>query len=213
MTLPGTSDAQLTAAHCFSLTSCVVAGITTPATGNTSAESLLLASWNGKAFTPQRAGAVSLRLRWRHRRVMLLAVALRRVGVNIEDAKAATMSGFAEVWNGATWTATKWTGPKGSTIAALYGVSCTSATSCVAVGAAGNAAGPARRRALLQRHQVVGASRCRAPARPLVRLRGRELPEARPLRGHRPVRQVRSSAEGKPLAGDWNGKAWKLKAA
>ena len=46
---------------------------------------------------------------------------------------------FAEVWNGKTWTVTKWGGPKGDTVAELIGVSCTSAVRCIAVGAHGTA--------------------------------------------------------------------------
>ncbi|TVZ02948.1 hypothetical protein EAS64_20990 [Trebonia kvetii] len=60
--LPGTSDEQLTAAHCFSLTSCVMAGITAPATGNT--ESLLFASWNGKVTAPLTANGKPLAGYW-----------------------------------------------------------------------------------------------------------------------------------------------------
>src|SRR5262249_41502870 len=45
--------------------------------------------------------------------------------------------GFAEVWNGATWTVTKWSGPKGDTETALFDVSCPLAIRCIAVGVHG----------------------------------------------------------------------------
>jgi hypothetical protein len=46
---------------------------------------------------------------------------------------------FAEVWNGKTWTVTKWSGPKGDNTAELLDVSCTSAVRCIAVGDHGTA--------------------------------------------------------------------------
>jgi hypothetical protein len=216
VTLPGTSDGQLTAAHCFSLTSCVVGGITTPATGNTNAESLLLASWNGKAFTPQQVGALSLRF------PSITGVSCSSpshcaaVGVNTTGTSLSSpMSAFAEVWNGATWTATKWLGPKGSKMADLFGVSCTSATSCVAVGAAGSE--QVTHAAALSfngsRWSVVTVPRagaglwagfedvsCPKPGHCVAF--GRYGKVSAPI-----------TAEGKPLAGYWNGKSWKLKAA
>jgi hypothetical protein len=215
VTLPGTSDGQLTAAHCFALISCVVAGITTPATGNTSAESLLLASWNGKAFTPQQAGAVSLIFGGVAGVSCSSPSHCAVVGVNVNDTSVGTMSAFAEVWNGATWTATKWAGPKGSKMASLFGVSCTSATSCVAVGATGSQRVP---HAAALSFNGTRWSVVTVPSAGAGLWAGFEDVSC-PKPGHcvaigqygkvsAPI-----TAEGKPLAGYWNGKAWKLKAA
>ncbi len=49
-------------------------------------------------------------------------------------------SSFAELWNGAVWSVVSVPGPKGFGTG-VYGVSCGSATSCVAVGEGGGAGG------------------------------------------------------------------------
>ena len=216
VTLPGTSDAQLTAVRCFSLTACEVGGISTPATGNTNAESLLLASWNGKTFTPQKAGALSLRFPSITGLSCSSPSHCAAVGVNTTSTSLTSpMTAFAEVWNGSKWTATKWAGPKGATIAGLFGVSCISPTSCIAVGLAGSERGP--HAAVLSfngtRWPVVTVPRvgaglwagfedvsCPKPGHCVAF--GRYGKVSAPL-----------TAQGKPLAGYWNGKAWKLKAA
>jgi hypothetical protein len=216
VTLPGTSDGLLTAAHCFTLTSCVVGGITTPATGNTDAESLLLASWNGKAFTPQQAGAVSLVFGSVSGVSCSSPSHCAAVGVNTTGTSSSSpMSAFAEVWNGARWTATKWTGPKGAPIAMLSGVSCTSPTSCVAAGMTGSERVP---HAAALSFNGTRWSVLTVPSAGAGLWTGFEDLSC-PKPGHcvaigrygkvtAPL-----TASGKLLAGYWNGKAWKLKAA
>ena len=45
---------------------------------------------------------------------------------------------LAEVWDGSTWTVQSTPNPTGATSGSLYGVSCTSATACTAVGTDAN---------------------------------------------------------------------------
>jgi hypothetical protein len=215
VTLPGTSDAQLTAAHCFSLTSCVVGGITTPATGNTDTESLLLASWNGKAFTPQQAGAVSVAFASVTGLSCSSPSHCAAVGVNVNDTNASTMSAFAEVRNGVTWTATKWTGPKGAKTASLSGVSCTSAASCVAAGATGSERDP---HAAALSYNGTRWSVITVPSAGAGHYSGFEdvscpKPGDCVAIGRYGKVTAPVTDSGKLLAGYWNGKAWKLKAA
>jgi hypothetical protein len=55
--------------------------------------------------------------------------------VGVSSGKSTTS--FLDVWNGKTWRLTRWSGPKGTTSADLYGVSCPSASRCLAVGSVG----------------------------------------------------------------------------
>ena len=80
----------------------------------------MLATWNGKAFTAAAGGSREPRLRDASpTSVVLLAVALRRdrASTSAPARHPRRRVRFAEVWNGKSWTATKWAGPKGSTIA------------------------------------------------------------------------------------------------
>jgi hypothetical protein len=138
---PGGDETSFTSLRCFSLTACYAAGDGYTSSG---VSTVLIAAWNGKTWTAQPAvtpsGAKSLF-------VSSISCAspgsCAAVGVSISfNAKGTAVAssfGFAEVWNGKAWTVTKWAGAKGDTEAILTGVSCTSAASCVAVGAAGTA--------------------------------------------------------------------------
>jgi hypothetical protein len=111
----------VSSARCFSLTSCEVTGAYGP---------MLFAAWNGRKFTLQRAP--------------------EEFADNADGADAGNVScgspgscaaissinstdSFLTVWNGKTWTATKWTGPPYSD-SFLGDVSCMTAASCLAVG-------------------------------------------------------------------------------
>jgi hypothetical protein len=206
------TQTELSAAHCFSLTFCVVAGTVDTVSSTSLTETLLLATWNGKAFTPQKAGAVNLDFGIATDVWCLSPSHCVMTGVNFGTGKTTTMSGFAEVWNGVTWTATKWAGPKGSTLAGLFGVSCTSATSCIAVGAAGT-----------QKVMHVAALSFNGTKWSVLKVpsvgtglvsdfEGVSCPKTADCVA---IGNYGKSTQttGKPLAGYWNGSAWKLKAA
>ena len=207
------TEAQVTAAHCFSLTSCVVAGTTTPVSGTTFTESLLLATWNGKAFTPQQAGAVSLDFGIVADVSCSSPAHCAMVGTNLGlSGKTTTMTGFAEVWNGTAWTATKWTGPKGATIAALFGVSCTTATSCVAVGLTGSQKTGHAAALSFNGTKWSVLTVPSAGSGIITAFEGVSCPKTGDCVAIGRYGKSNATA-GKPLAGYWNGKAWRLKAA
>ncbi len=67
------------------------------------------------------------------------ATSCAAVGDDINtSASALTGFAFTEVWNGTAWKAAKVARPKGISASFLFGVSCTSARHCAAVGAAGS---------------------------------------------------------------------------
>src|SRR6185437_7169659 len=215
-TLPGTAaDTQLSAAHCFSPPSCVLAGLSVSLTGKLS-ESVTLATWNGKAFTPQKAAVpTGLGLGILEDVSCSSPRSCAAVGISVStnaSASATGTFGFAEVWNGKAWSATKWTGQKGASVAALLGVSCTSAVSCVAVGAQGSEKSlgavslifngshwsvrpaPSPGKGLSSDFEGVSCTKSNSCV---------AIGEYGPS----------TATSGKPLAGYWNGSAWKLKHA
>jgi uncharacterized membrane protein len=134
-TPPG--DSQLFGVSCTSATACTAVGDVHPASG--SAVDLTLAEhWNGKKWaveaTPNPAGRVDL---------------ASLEGVSCSSATACTAVGavamgtrtspkpafmMAEGWNGKKWVIERTPEPKGVVSSGLSRVSCSSATSCVAVG-------------------------------------------------------------------------------
>ena len=134
---PGTMT-EFSALHCFSLTSCVVIGDGPVTASSSGADTPVAASWNGTAFTdlnaPQPSGVSMAVFNG------LSCVSARScvvVGSGYTGSAGTPSRAFAEVWNGKTWTVTKWSGPKGDTQAELLDVSCTSAVRCIAVGGHG----------------------------------------------------------------------------
>jgi hypothetical protein len=209
----GAKNADLTAAHCFSLTSCEVGGTSYTGSAGLTA-SVLLATWNGKAFTPQQSPKLANPAFELTTDISCFAPGLcAAVGENANFTTASgTIAGFAEIWNGKAWTVTNWAGPKGATVAVLFGVSCTSRTSCVAVGGKGtDKSGTAA-------SLVWNGTRWSAVGVPSVGkgfssdFEGVSCPKtgACVATGHY---GKDSASTNTPLAGYWNGKAWKLKAA
>jgi hypothetical protein len=206
---PGGSFAEFTGLHCFSLTSCYAAG----GRFTTSTLGLLLAAWNGKTWTAQRAATPS----GAHTVLMsdiscASASSCAAVGLSpslSSGGKATGSFGLAEVWNGKAWTATKWAGVKGDTLAGLFGVSCTSAASCVVVGAAGTAKSGAAA-SLLYNGRTWSA--VKVPG-----IGGGNSSAFEGVSCTKPGHCVASGAYGPagsnsttPLAGYWNGSSWKL---
>jgi hypothetical protein len=132
--------------HCFSLTSCIAIGDSTDITVNGSPDTPVAEAWNGTTFTDLAAPlptGLSYPLFNGLSCVSVRSCAV--VGIGSADSAGTDTIAFAELWNGKTWTVTKWAGPKGDTDAELIDVSCTSAVRCIAVGTHGTAktAGPA----------------------------------------------------------------------
>lgn len=138
----GTTFEMFTGLRCFSPASCIAIGASfnLSSTGSNDSSTNIVAYWNGRTFTDLKApfpsGASG-------GFTGLSCVSPHSCAVTgLEDASSTNplpRLGLAEVWNGKTWTVTKWHGPAGDTEAELRGVSCTSAVRCVAVGAHGTA--------------------------------------------------------------------------
>jgi hypothetical protein len=183
----GASLDEFIALHCFSAKACVAAG---NAYSDTGASTVLVATWNGKTWTPQKAVTPKTPAGLTVTVSDLSCVSAKScalAGVSLSSAGTGGF-GFLEVLNGKTWSEVKWTAPKGDTLTVALGVSCASASNCVAAG------GPARRRPVAP-PPCPGTARsgrrwpCRRPPRLLVRFLGRELPEERRLRRDRRGRQ------------------------
>ena len=94
----------------------------------------LAESWNGTAWTMKTTanpkGATNSNLY----AVSCSAVSTCMAVGMYEDAAAPHGIPFAEAWNGTAWTTKPAPNPKGGTNSGLYGVSCSAAQACVAVG-------------------------------------------------------------------------------
>jgi hypothetical protein len=113
----GLQNPVVNVADCFSLTSCEVIGAV-------ATNGLMFAAWNGRKFTLQRA-AVPASLT-DNSSIWVTSISC------VSPRNCAAVDGTHDfVWNGKKWTATVWTEPKPFN---LSGVSCMTATSCLAVG-------------------------------------------------------------------------------
>jgi hypothetical protein len=130
------TDTEYTGLHCLSLTSCVAIGDSVDLTSGT--DTPAAASWNGTKFTDLKAPRLTGASDATFDAVSCgSAHSCAVVGQAYTNSTDTDSFGFAEVWNGATWTATKWSGSKGDTLTALLDVSCTLAIRCMAVGVHG----------------------------------------------------------------------------
>jgi hypothetical protein len=200
---------QFSGLRCFSLTSCVATGDSVVTTSGSGTDTPVAAAWNGTAFTdlaaPQPSGVSNPMFNG------LSCASPRSCAVVGSGATNSTGTGslaFAEVWNGKTWTVTKWSGPKGNTEAALAGVSCTSAVRCIAVGAHGTAkaAAPAALAWTGSKWMLLKV------AGPGVGKAAVFADVSCPVNGKCVTTGTTGKADestGAPIAGYWNGSAWK----
>ena len=136
-TIPGGARSTYPGAiSCHFLTFCVVVGESYSSTPG--APAMLLARWNGTSFTamkpavPAGAGTITLN------DVSCPSVTFCGVAGFSSNSLATRDFGFAEMWNGVSWTADKMTPPKGAAESFLYGISCRPDGFCMAVGSAGS---------------------------------------------------------------------------
>jgi hypothetical protein len=211
---PAGTDGMFTGLRCFSPTSCIAIGFSfdlSGAAGNSAGNSRnIVAHWNGTTFTDLKApfpagvsGAFT---------GLSCVSALRCAVTGLEDASSSDPTprlGLAEVWNGKTWTMTKWRGPAGDTEAELRAVSCTSAVRCIAVGAHGNAkAGTAA--ALAWNGSKWTVLRVPGPgAGKGAVFDGISCPVNGTCLATGESAKVKGSTDT-PIAGYWNGRGWKL---
>jgi hypothetical protein len=203
------------AIHCFSLASCVTAGLRAPQSGSgfdTGDEVPLLATWNGKTLTAMKPALPSAPAGTARQFASVSCVSLSSCAVVGVSSGTSTTS-FLDVWNGKTWRLTRWSGPRGTTSADLYGVSCPSASRCLAVGSVG--AGVRTAAAALAFNGVTWtATKVPGPAKgKLSVFNGVSCPKVGDCVAIGNVGAVTASSPLGQLAGYWNGKTWQLSAA
>jgi hypothetical protein len=133
----GAATSNLSGVSCTSASACIAVGGSTTGTS----DEMLAERWNGKVWTiqptPSPSGAQDTSL----------------FGVSCTSASACTAVGYyasgttslplAERWNGTTWAIQKMPNPSsGTQDGFLFGVSCSSASACTAVGSTDAIAGP-----------------------------------------------------------------------
>jgi len=142
---PGNVGQDLDTISCVSAKYCVFGGTAEPTEGS---KTPVLAVWNGTTIkpmkTPTPAGTdvpTDYGPPVIYRVACVSKTSCAAVGTYLTDSSATTGFGFAEVLTGKTWkeSTIKW--PAGISLSMLFGLSCTSATSCIATGTAGSASG------------------------------------------------------------------------
>ena len=121
------ADTRLLGVWCVSATYCVTVG--------SNGVSPLADAWNGRAFTKLRAPEPPPGTSYAEPMDVSCTSAKNCVAVGLGMSASFSVTSMADTWNGTGWTAAKVPWPKGTTSPVLVGVSCTSAKSCVAVGA------------------------------------------------------------------------------
>src|SRR5215469_5786542 len=126
---PGPSNGSLTGVSCVSVSACFAVGSQSGATGP--GPHTLTESWNGSAWSILKSpnqGIIS----------SLTSVSCTSASTCMAVGSYYTLSGhyraLIESWNGTSWSVSGSPNPGNGYAAALSGVSCTSATSCTAVG-------------------------------------------------------------------------------
>jgi len=170
---------------------------------------MLLATWNGKAFTAMKAatpaGAKTLLLNDVSCTSVKRCVA---AGLSVNNARTSEF-GFTEVWNGRSWAADKAAWPKGITESLVFGVSCGTPTNCVAVGAAGTSKASAAK-ALSYNGKTWSQLSVPGPGKGKSSLlEGVSCPKANECVAIGEI-GVTSGTATKPMAGLWNGRSWKM---
>jgi len=118
----GAADNQLNGIDCPATHRCEAVGIVFPTRGAISAEAL---GWNGRTWRLQKTPAVpGANLNW-------VSCVSETDCLAVGASNAGTL---AERWNGEDWTIQATPNPAGKAMAGFTGVSCTSASFCVAVG-------------------------------------------------------------------------------
>jgi hypothetical protein len=199
---------EFTALHCFSAKACVAAGT---AFSDTGAVTVLVARWNGKTWTREKAVTPAGK--------QLLVTDLSCVSASScalagfsSNAAATSAYGFLETWNGKTWSEARWPAATGDTVVYALGISCASSGDCIAVGTAGTSkSGAAAALSWNGRHWA--ALPVPGPAKgDSSDFEGVSCPKANDCVAIGAVGKSNATTVS-PLAGYWNGTAWRLAAA
>jgi hypothetical protein len=206
----GARSAYPAVISCHFLAFCVVAGESYASIAG--APAMLLARWNGKALTAMKAavpaGAANITLN----DVSCPSATMCAAAGFSTNPPGTSAFGFAEMWNGASWTADKVAAPKGDAKSFLYGVSCRADASCVAVGGAGPSSAT-RATALSYNGKTWTAQNVPGPGTGTSSdffgvncLRANQCVAIGETVSSRPATVA-------PLGGRWNGSSWQLVAA
>jgi hypothetical protein len=205
----GGFSAYPSAISCRSATSCVAVGATYSTSG---AQRMFLDRWNGKSFTAMKAAAPAGATNIYLNDVSCASPNSCAAAGMSTNAAGTSGFGFIEVWNGRSWAPHKVAVPKGDTESFLFGVSCATARSCIAVGAAGSSKGGAAS-ALSYNGKTWSSLNVPAPGKG----KSSDFEGVSCLKADDCVAIGEIGAAGKttttPLAGRWNGSSWKLVAA
>jgi hypothetical protein len=215
-TLPavrGGGDSQLTSVSCATATRCVAAGSHDTFNGG---ESVLIESWNGKAWkvvpAANPAGGNDAFLTG-----VSCPSARRCVAVGVAAGSHPGLTGFGELWNGSTWRVARVTWPRGTGSSFLAGVSCASVARCVAAGHTGfnvnTGEDTGRAAAVSWNGRTWTVTRVPAPGKGKASLFNAVTclsPADCVAAGHEgPFNTI----QGNSLTGFWNGSRWNLVAA
>ena len=204
----GAASSDLIAVSCPAPRACTAVGGTSDRAG---LEVPLAESWNGTRWRIRRVGARPApprAARCTRCRACRLAPAWPPATT---DASHDRSLPFAESWNGTRWTVLAAPSPARATNSMLFGVSCTSARACTAVGSYSHGSAPPK--ALAERWN---GTRWRIQGVPIPA--GRNSPQ---LSGVSCTRARACTAvgfaanrkgEGQPLAEAWNGTRWTVQA-
>jgi hypothetical protein len=130
----GSTVSVLVSVSCASAAYCVAVGGDLTTTELYSAYSALIETWNGKTWTRVNASAPAISIL---EGVSCVSAARCVAAGAVGTAGTVGTSGFAELWDGRAWRVTKVAWPAGTGDSLIYGVSCASARSCVAIGITG----------------------------------------------------------------------------
>lgn len=142
--LPGAILSQLSGVSCPSAAACVAVGNYQPNALTTLA---LAESWNGKAWSlqsvpdPKGSPSVALAAVSCPSGATCIATGSYIVPAGTQDGSG-EQSTLAEAWDGSAWRILPMPNPSGAAYSVLNGVSCSSSTSCVAVGYYSTSTGP-----------------------------------------------------------------------
>ena len=203
--LPAVGDIpELNGISCATSADCVLVGALQGRNGKPSAYA---ARWNGASLrrltVPVPAG-----IAWPTLAAVSCssAASCAVTGLNFNTSNGSTGQAFIDVLRGGTWSRSKVSWPKGTTSTELLGVSCLSATWCIAAGSAGNHAA-----ALAYDGTSWSAQHVQAPPKGYADdfggiscVTGKScvaLGDTGPVKGN----------ELNPLGALWHGKAWTLK--
>jgi hypothetical protein len=212
----GAQLVQASGSSCLSLSYCVLAGTYFTSSGGDRA---LLAVWNGKTVTMQKVPVPS---GFNYPQFLGVSctstVNCAAVGANLTTSGSnVNFTAFTENWNGKAWAATKLTWPAGTTMSLLGDVSCTYSKAagrhCIAVGAAGtqNTASPV---AFSWNGTKWSAQHVPGPAKGKASdLDGVSCLSAADCVAIGQTAATPSTSATSPIAGFWNGSAWKVTAA